>query len=64
MIENKWLKWYDFEEVSKYMDMDICEEINSGMEELSQQEYYDRYVELHFKKYGEEFLFDVRSPQY
>lgn len=47
-------KLFDLDAARNLMDDEICEQIHGTVE--TEQEFFDKYVEAHFEKFGEEFV--------
>lgn len=45
----------DMETIANYMDDEIREQVHNEMAPCGEQEFIDRYCELHAEKYGENF---------
>lgn len=41
--------------IAKYMDDDIREQVHNELAPCSDEEFLEKYMELHYEKYGEEF---------
>ena len=52
ITENGFIDW---ETVVHYMDDDIREEVHAELAPCSNEEFYNRYCELHRQKFGEDF---------
>lgn len=45
----------DMDTIANYMDDEIREQVHNEMAPCGEQEFIDRYCELHKEKFGEEF---------
>lgn len=63
-IINQYSKEIPFNTAVQFMDDELRETIHSIADEMSEQEFFDRYSELHREKFGEEFFLNTPNPQY
>ena len=60
-IKNQYGEKFDFDACRNLMDDKICDEIISLNFEA--QDFFDLYCLKHRRKYGDEFVFNKRSPE-
>lgn len=55
-VKNQNGKEVDFEIAVFYMDDDLREQVHAELAPCGEQEFFDRYTELHQQKFGEDYL--------
>lgn len=53
---------FNYDVAVSYMDDELREYIYNEMETDTEQEFFDKYVELHYEKFGEEWELAKKNP--